>query len=110
MPKDRDVVQEINSLVEQSLSSQMEDIEYAVGLTVLPQQQGMQPVVVVYLATKGMLLNTTVNATGLVPPYGYTADSIDGIVRQLVEVLLQARSEQAKQADTPSGSGLLLPG
>ncbi len=109
MPVGENIVGAIEEHVREALTAHVEEFDYAVGMTAIPTPQGPQPVVILMVSTNGVVLGSTLMATGIISPYGYDANNVGDVVRSLVEQCLQARTQQASEVDTPNGTGLLLP-
>lgn len=94
-----------------------ENIGWESALMSGPQQE---PIFLVFLWFPGAVLGTAINASFQIgDPVGITAEQVDAIIRDGLEALRQARSQQVAQQgpQTPAGaprgsqtpSGLLIP-
>lgn len=86
-----------------------------------PANQGLITALGIYLEIPGVVVNTAVQTSLAVQPNGVTQDSIDAVIRETMENLREARSQQiasmekqqatAARNGNPSPShGLILPG
>jgi len=115
-----DVIEAINQQVAEAVSEHKngEDVQYGVGLTVVPNAQGQpQPVIVILLSIPGSVIGSRLTATHLTNNIMVEPTTPEA-VRQMIEQLLQARSEQLTQAaipqnghnpQSPLASGLIDP-
>jgi hypothetical protein len=75
-----------------------EEIFYTVALGPSPRGPGLS--VAVFL--RGVVLGTSLQvATTFVNPFGWTDESVDEVIRQMLGALLSARSDQTKQEAAP---------
>lgn len=100
--------------VDEAITRHGQGEQIAWELALLPGPQG-QPMPVLMFWVKGALLGSVVNGSiGLHDPLAIGHDDLVEAVRQFLEQMRQARSEQLQQQAPASphlnGSGLLLPG
>lgn len=86
-----------------------------------PANQGLITGLGVYLEIPGAVMNTAVQTSLMLQPNGATQDTIDEAVRETMEQLRKARSQQiasmeeqqtmaARNGNSSPASGLILPG
>lgn len=95
-----DIIKAITTQISEAVEThnQGEDVHYAVSMAIMPGQDGNPvPVIVVVISIPGALVGSRLTATHADANIQELPTTPD-MIRQMIEQLLQARSEQMKQS------------
>jgi hypothetical protein len=115
------ILPKIEALLEVALSDH-EDVDWEASFAHFPDPSGeLVSMVCLFIEIKGAALGTVLRSTALLNPNGQTQDTINEAVRQTLDRLEEARSQQLtsmaeqgeealKNGRQSPKSGLILPG